>query len=156
MPVEQVGATKASAKLLVEGDSHLLRRMKIGLTYIVYQYHRAQQIDGHLAIDIVKQTGAGGLQTSRITGHQLLAQVSGNGQAPFGNQTTHLGLAFHFDHPIREVVDADAILITVLYAINLVVEGGVPYRVKVQGADMVLVVFIAVGIPVQGSFQGVA
>ena len=54
---------------------------------------------------------------------------------------------------IAEVVDPDPVLVTVLDPRDLSQQRGVEDRIKIQGADMVLVILVPVGIAVQDSVQ---
>ena len=60
------------------------------------------------------------------------------------------------DDFIAEIVNADAVLVTVGYAADLIVQRFVKDRVKVQRADVILIVFIAVGIFPERMLQGAA
>ena len=143
----------ARAQLLVKGDAHFLGGMQIGLPHIVHDDRRPEQVQLHLPVHIPQKTAAGAFQSGGIASDELLSQQLGDGRGTLGDHGAHLGFALHADELIREIIDADPILVTVFHTIQLIDQRIVEEGVKVQGTDMILVVFIAIGIALQRTVQ---
>lgn len=67
----------------------------------------------------------------------------------------HLLLALQTDLGVREVINTDAVFLSLLDAVELVPGGGVDAVVKVQAADMVLPVLIDIWVPIHRQGQTV-
>ena len=134
------------AKRLVKRDADFLSRVNIRFAHIVNDDRRAQQTGTHLAEHVVQQRMAHTLQAFRIAGDQLLGQLARDGDGLLGNQVAILALAFQLDDLVGEVVDTHAVLFAVAYACDLLFQRIIVDRIEVQRADVVLVVFVAVGV----------
>ena len=136
-PVEQVHAGKTGAQVHVKGDAHVLRRVQVGLPGVVHDHLRAQQPGAHLHEHVLQQRVLGFVQPGGVARDQLVAQPPGDLDAGFLDQVAQLALALQEDGPVRQVVDADAVLVAVHHARLLVVKGGILHIVKVQRANEV-------------------
>ena len=108
----------------------------------------------HFAEYILQQAGTRAFQPRRIAGHQLFRQASGDRDGTLGNQTADFCLAFHANQCIGQVINAQAVLVAVTNAVDLVQQRLVVIGIEIQRTDMVFVAFcIAVGIAVQHPVQ---
>ena len=140
-------------ELLVKGDAHFLGGMQIGFPHIVHDDRRPEQVQLHLPVHIPQKTAAGAFQTGGVASDELLGQQLGDGRGTLGDHGAHLGFTLHADELIREIVDADAVLVAVFHAVQLIHQRIVEEGIKIQGTDVILVVFIAVGVTVQRTVQ---
>ena len=118
--------------------------MDVRLADVIHDHRRAQKPRAHLPVDVVQQRMAHALQAVRIARDQLLRQLARNAHRLLGDQVAVFALALQLDHFVREVVDADAVLLAVAHARDLFLQSVVVDRVEIQRADVILVVLVPV------------